>query len=144
LPGKSRAKPRAVIDTNVLVAGIAGFREPFRRGRNSSADLLRAWADKEHFVWLLTEEILDEYKAVLKRCGVRSASIGAVINLIRERAEMVEVRTSAKISPDPKDDAFCDCAQAGNANFILTLNLKDFPQEWLKAKVVPPEVFEQD
>ena len=142
MPGKRKARPRVVIDTNVLVAGTAGFREPFRQGRNASVDLLRGWAEEQNFVWLVTEEILNEYKEVLKRCGVRSATIGTVINLIRERAEAVTVRASAGISPDPKDDAFCDCAQQGNASFMVTLNLRDFPQHRLEAKVVLPEVFE--
>jgi hypothetical protein len=37
-------------------------------------------------------DILDEYKEVLKRLGVRSNRIGTVVNLIRERAEQVDVR----------------------------------------------------
>ena len=73
--------------------------------------------------------------------GVRPSLIGKVINLIRERAEVVKVRSSAEISPDPKDDAFCLCAEQGKADFIVTLNLKDFPQNRLKAYVVQPNHF---
>ena len=51
--------------------------------------MLYKWAEKGNFVWLVTEDILDEYKEVLKRLRVRSTLIGAVINLIRERAEPV-------------------------------------------------------
>jgi len=47
----------------------------------------------------------------------------------------VKVRASAQISPDPKDDAFCLCAESGEADFVITLNPEDFPQERLKAKV---------
>jgi predicted nucleic acid-binding protein len=122
----------------VLVAGISGFREPFVSGRNPSADVLHRWAERNNFVWLVTGDILDEYKEVLKRLGVRPSLIGKVINLIRERAEGVKVRSSAEISPDPKDDAFCLCAESGDADFIVTLNLKDFPEGRLKSKVVPP------
>ena len=70
-----------------------------------------------NFVWLVTEDILDEYKEVLKRLRVRSTLIGAVVNLIRERAEPVNVHASFEFSPDPKD----------------------FPQERLRAKVISPE-----
>ena len=105
MPQKARKrKPRAVVDTSVLVAGISGFREPFVLGRNPSADVLHRWAEKNNFVWLVTEDILDEYKEVLKRLRVRPNLIGRVINLIRERAEEVRVHPSAEISPDPKDD----------------------------------------
>jgi uncharacterized protein len=139
LPQKARKrKPRAVVDTSVRVAGISGFREPFVPGRNPSADVLHQWAEQNNFVWLVTEDILDEYKEVLKRLGVRPGLIGNVINLIRERAEEVKVRASAEISPDPKDDPFCLCAELGDADFIVTLNPKDFPQDRLKANVVSP------
>ena len=142
MPPKTRKrKPRAVIDTSVLVAGISGFREPFVLGRNPSADALHRWAEDNNFVWLVTEDILDEYKEVLKRLRVRSNLIGTVINLIRERAEEVRARSTVEISPDPKDDPFCLCSEHGKADFIVTLNPKDFPEDWLKAKIVPPGHF---
>jgi hypothetical protein len=50
----------------------------------------------------------------------------------------VDIRSSTAISPDPKDDAFCLCAEEGSADFIFTLNPKDFPQSQLKAKVIQP------
>ena len=88
MPQKARSrKARVVVDTSVLVAGISGFREPFVPGRNPSADVLHRWAEKNNFVWLVTDDILDEYKEVLKRLRVRSNLIGGVVNLIRERAE---------------------------------------------------------
>jgi len=127
-----------VVDTSVLVAGISGFREPFVQGRNPSSDVLHRWAEKNHFVWLITEDILDEYKEVLKRLHVRANLIGKVINLIRERAEEIKVHPSIEISPDPKDDPFCICAEQGKANFVITLNPHDFPQELLNAKVMLP------
>lgn len=131
-----------MVDTSVLVAGISGFREPFAPGRNRSADILHGWAERSKFVWLITEDILDEYKAILKRLGVRPSRIGTVINLVRERAEAVVIRTSFEISPDPKDDPFCLCSEQGKADFILTSNPRDFPEERLKAKVVTPDLFQ--
>ena len=70
--------------------------------------------------------------------GVRSNLIGTVVNLIRERAEHVTVRGSVQISPDPQNDPFCLGSAEGNADFLVTLNPKDFPQEQLKAKVMSP------
>lgn len=140
-PKFRRRKRRVVIDTSVLVAGISGFRAPFVAGRNPGADLLREWAERDNFVWLVTEDILDEYKEVLKRLRVRPSLIGKVINLIRERAEEVKVQVSAQISPDPNDDEFCLCAESGKADFVVTLNPKDFPEDRLKANVVPLGLF---
>ncbi len=139
MPRKARKrKQRAVVDTSVLVAGIAGFREPYVQGRNPSADLLHDWGEHENFVWFYSEEILDEYKAVLRRLRVRPNVIGKVVNLIRERAEVINVRSTAEISPDPKDDPFCLCAEECDADLIFTLNPRDFPQSLLRAKVAQP------
>lgn len=96
-----KQRSRVVVDTNVLVAGISGFRTLYDRGKNPSADVLYQWAEKGTFLRLVTEDILDEYKEVLKRLRVRSTLIGAVINLIRERAEPVNVHACFEISPDP-------------------------------------------
>jgi predicted nucleic acid-binding protein len=130
-----------VIDTSVLVAGVSGFREPFVPGRNPSSDIHHQWAGQNNFVWLITEDILDEYKEILKRLGVRSNRIRTLINLIRERAEGAKVRSSTEISPDPKDDEFCFCAESGKADFIVTLNPKDFPEDRLRSKVLLPAEF---
>jgi uncharacterized protein len=140
-PKAKRRKRRVVVDTSVLVAGISGFRDPFVEGRNPSADVLHRWAEKNHFVWLVSEDILDEYKEVLRRLRVRPNLIGRVVNLIRERAEGVKVRSSIEISPDPKDDPFCLCAERGRADFVITLNPIDFPEERLGTKVVQPGMF---
>ena len=134
-----KRKWRVVIDTSVLVAGISGFKEAYAPGRNPSADALYKWAEKHNFTWLVSADIFDEYKDVLRRLRVRSQLIGRVVNLIRERADEVRVRSSAEISPDPKDDPFCLCAEQGKADFIVTLNPKDFPQDRLKATVVSPD-----
>ncbi len=142
MPQKARSrKARVVVNTSVLVAGISGFREPFVPGRNPSADVLHRWAEKNNFVWLVTDDILDEYKEVLKRLHVRSSLIGRVVHLIRERAEEVKARYPIEISPDPEDDPFCLCAEQGKADFIVTLNPRDFPEDRLRAKVISPGRF---
>jgi hypothetical protein len=54
------------------------------------------------------------------------------------QAEEVKVHASAQISPDPEDDIFCLCAESGKADFVVTLNTKDFPQVRLRSKVALP------
>jgi putative PIN family toxin of toxin-antitoxin system len=134
LRGKRR---RGVVDTSVLVAGVAGFKSG-RTPENRSAALLRDWVENETVTWLVTEEILSEYKGVLTRLGVRRSLVGEIINLLREEAECVDVRSECDASPDPADNAFCACAEQGRAAFIVTLNRKDFPQSKLVARVISP------
>jgi predicted nucleic acid-binding protein len=121
----------------VLLAGIAGFKfgkEP----ANASALLLHEWVREGRFTWLVSEDILDEYKAVLARKEVRPPLIGRIINLLREEAEHIQVQRGRELSPDPGDDPFCACAEHGEADFIVTLNKKDFPEARLMAKVILP------
>jgi uncharacterized protein len=103
--------------------------------------VLHGWVEKTNFVWLVTEDIVDEYKEVLKRLRVRSNLIGKVVNLIRERAEEVKVRSIIEISPDPKDDPFCLCAKQGKADFVVLSTSKTFLIDALRAKVVLPAQF---
>ena len=91
MPRKGRKrKRRVVIDTSVLVAGVSGFKETYVRGRNPSGDVLHNWAKQQIFVWLVSEDVLNEDKEILRRLPVRSYLIGRVVNLIRERAEEVQ------------------------------------------------------
>ena len=99
---------------------------------------MRNWHERTIFVWLLSEEILSEYKAVLRRLNVRRETIGDIINVLREEAEFLSPKTRSGLSPDPGDDPFCACAEDGGADFLVTLNPRDFPQSALSAKVIAP------
>jgi hypothetical protein len=81
-----------VVDTSVLVAGIAGFQPRFAR-ENRSARFLRDWIEERSFVWLVSHDILDEYTDVLRRLGVKPADPFATF--LRRRC------VSAAMSPKP-------------------------------------------
>ena len=136
-PKLPKPRRRGVVDTSVLVAGIAGFRTD-KPATNPSAEFLRAWTEHDTFTWLISAAILDEYVEVLRRCGVHRSLVGKVVNLLREAAEMVAPRRSIEAQPDPGDAPFWERAEAGVADFIVTLNRTDFPQSKLTAKVIGP------
>jgi len=136
-PERART-PRGVVDASVLVAGISGFRPRLARRDNDSARLIKRWVERRPFVWLVARDILDEYRDVLRRFGVRRATVGRVLNLLAESAELVTSGPSRSLSPDPGDEPFCACAESGRADFIVTLNPSDFPQDRLSAKVIAP------
>lgn len=126
------------MDTSVLIAGIAAFRNSEPQTLVPSARILRDWIDNGTFLWLVNEEILDEYKATLQRRKVRPHLISEAISLIRSEAEEVFSISGHSISPDPNDEPFCSCAEMGHADFIVTLNPNDFPQHRLRAHVIAP------
>jgi len=99
LPAQKRKRPRGVVDTSVLVAGIAGLKSLDIPLKNPSAKLLRDWIEKDTFVWLVTDEIVLEYKQILARLSVRRPLIGRVIDLLREEAEFVAVPLRQKSLP---------------------------------------------
>lgn len=136
-PKPRKRSRRGVVDTSVLVAGVAAFKTGVTPVQDS-AKLIRDWLENDTFVWLVSTDILDEYTAVLARLRVRPALIGAIVNLLREEAEVVKSKGSIEADPDPGDAPFWECAEHGRADFIVTLNPKDFPQSKLKAKVIAP------
>lgn len=121
----------------MLVAGIAGFKRRIA-ATTPSARLLRRWVDRNHFTWLVSRDILDEYRDVLRRLRVRPHVIGRVLNLLAEGAETVSVGPLPEAHPDPGDAHIWACAEAGGADFIVTLNPDDFPRERIAAAVIGP------
>ena len=61
---------------------------------------------------------------------------------IVENSVVVNVKKKFKLSADPDDDKFIDCAVSGNANFIVSgdahlLDLKSV----LNVKIIRPNIF---
>jgi len=100
--------------------------------------LLRDWVESDTFTWMMTADILDEYAAVLAELRVRPSVIGRVVNLLREEAEWIEPRQTVEADPDPGDSPFWTCADAADADFVVTLNRRDFPQARLRTRVIRP------
>ena len=134
---QKRSRSRGVVDTSVLAAGIAGFKRDVDPV-NHSAILLRKWVENNTFTWLMTADILEEYVAVLARLRVRPTVIGRLVNMLREEAEWIEPQRTVEADPDPDDSPFWTCADAGDADFVVTLNHRDFPRASLKARVIGP------
>ena len=128
MPAQKRKRPRGVVDTSVLVAGIAGLKSTEIAPKNPSTKLLRDWIEGDTFVWLVSDEILLEYKGVLGRLGVRRPLIGKIINLLREEAEHIPPPLFQTSLPIRATIPFAVALKLARADFIVTLNAKDFPQ----------------
>ena len=118
---------RLVIDTNVLLVSI---------GRQSKYNWLFQAFLNEEFDLLVTTPILLEYH---EKIAERTQPIIAenVLKLILAKQNVVKVDVTYKwhiIVADPDDDAFADCAFAGNADYLISndghfdiLKTIDFP-----------------
>jgi putative PIN family toxin of toxin-antitoxin system len=112
---------RAVIDTNVLVSGLLS------PAGNEALILLGIHQGLVHPCF--SEEILEEYAAVLARpkFGFPADEITAVLAMFRSQGELFHPAVSAEISADPADTKFLQCAEAAQADYIVTGNKRHFP-----------------
>lgn len=123
-----RPRPRLVIDTMVVIRGARALRQKPAEPETPELQIIHGWVEEEGlFVWLYSQPILDEYRAVLQRLKVPRSAIGRFINLLIEGGIRIEAKEAGSFSPDPKDDPFYHCGIAGRADFIITDNIRDFP-----------------
>ncbi|HMB55511.1 MAG TPA: PIN domain-containing protein [Thermoanaerobaculia bacterium] len=127
---------RAVIDTNVLFAGLS------QRGAEGS--VVDAWVARRFRPCVSTALAL-EYRSVLERKFGDEKREGAVkaLQALLDRCEYVPIRfTYRPASPDPGDDLVVDCILNSRA-VLVTANVKDFrrPAEELRFSLFRPEEF---
>lgn len=77
---QKRRKSRGVVDTSVLVACVAGMKDSAHESNVANAKFVQRWLKERTFVWLISDEILEEYREVLARLGVRRPLIGKIVN----------------------------------------------------------------
>ena len=119
---------RLVLDTMVVVRGARALRQQPPPIIRPELRIIDGWLDdKTLFEWIYSQQIIDEYREVLKRLGVPHSAVGRLINVLRRNAIEVEAADAGSFSPDPKDDPFYHYALAADADCIVTDNLSDFP-----------------
>jgi putative PIN family toxin of toxin-antitoxin system len=116
---------RYVLDTDVVVAAL-------RSDQGASRQLLLAALNK-NFDLVLSVPLILEYEAVLTRpeqlaaCGVSRADIGQVLDDLSAVAEPVKITFRWRPNlPDPDDDMVLETAVNGNADAIVTFNVRHF------------------
>jgi putative PIN family toxin of toxin-antitoxin system len=114
-----------VLDTDVVVAA-------FRSDQGASRQLLLAVLNN-HFDLILSVPLILEYEAVLTRpehlaaCGISRADIGRVLDDLAAIAEPVKITFRWRPNlPDPDDDMVLETAVNGNADAIVTFNVRHF------------------
>lgn len=117
----------AVIDTNVIVSALLS-----RNNKESNTSRVFEAILDGRITPLYNEEILDEYKEVLGR---------SKFPFYKEDVEMVEIlmvavglklgRTTSfeGIFPDPKDVVFYEVTLSKDDAYLVTGNIKHFPQK---------------
>lgn len=122
----------AVIDTKVMVSALLGA-----SNMSNPTKVLKA-VTEGNLVPLYNNEIIDEYREVLsrKKFPFNTEFIESVIKAITTDGLYLD-RTTAidEIFPDPKDIVFYEISLSKEGSYLVTGNLKHFPQ---KSFVITP------
>jgi putative PIN family toxin of toxin-antitoxin system len=126
---------RVVLDTNIVVSAM------LRSGSLPEAALSMAVGGIVRLC--ISEPVVSEYQEVLNRPKLRidSRKVATALARIREASVVVSPSIRVKACVDPDDNIFLECAEAGEANYLVTGNTAHFPDVWKKTKVVTPREF---
>jgi putative PIN family toxin of toxin-antitoxin system len=126
---------KAVLDTNIVVSGL-------RNPEGSAASILKL-AETRTFRCYVSEEILNEYKEVLRRAslGLKRDQITKFLRMLRRTCIMVAPTKEVEASSDPDDDMFLECALEARADYVVTGNLRHFPARFQDIRIIRPRQF---
>lgn len=114
---------KVLIDTNVLVSAALKDKAP-------EAVILFVVGHPD-FEWIVSREILEEYKAVLRRdkFSLPEELLHKWFDIIEKLTTPIEVDVTIDFPRDQKDAKFLACALLADAEFFITGD-KDFTQAW--------------
>ncbi|CAD5957475.1 nucleotide binding protein, PINc [Planktothrix agardhii CCAP 1459/11A] len=112
---------KIIVDTNVLISAVL-------KGKNAR-DVIQFIIDQSNFDWIVSQEILEEYREVLKRpkFKIPNETRNQWLNKIETIPQLVEVNVKINFPRDPKDAKFLALARASQADFLITGD-KDFDE----------------
>lgn len=124
----------AVIDTNVIVSSLIT-----KNPESPTMQIVKAlWQGL--ITPLYNEAILTEYNKVLRRkkFHLDEEMIESVVYYIETNGKQIDSEHFEGMMPDEKDRPFYEVSLSDERSFLVTGNLKHFPQT---PKVVSPRVF---
>lgn len=121
---------RVVLDTNVIVSA-------FLTERGLEAKVLRLVLTG-HLVMYVSEPILAEYAGVLHREKFQAdpGQKEYFLSQLGEACVHVQPHRRLSVSSDPADNRLLECAEAAEADYLVTGNKRHFPKEWKGTQVV--------
>jgi putative PIN family toxin of toxin-antitoxin system len=126
---------RLVVDTNIVVSAAL---KP--DGLQRTVLLLAVTRPARLYV---THAVLAEYREVLARpeFKIRKGLRQQLLQLLTNRAHLVEPVRVLQVANDPGDNKFVECADAARADYLITGNAKHFPRFWKNTKVITSREF---
>jgi putative PIN family toxin of toxin-antitoxin system len=128
---------RVVIDTNILVSAL------LQPEGLPAAVLVLALSSEVQLC--MSDAVFAEYDEVIRRPHFkRSPDVTeGTLQSIRKLGHWVKPGVRVEECSDPGDNVFLECAQTGEADYVVTGNKRHFPDRWKKTKVIGArELFE--
>jgi hypothetical protein len=92
---RRRQLGHVVIDTMVVIRAARAFRQQPPEPKTPELQLVLAWRDDPAvFTWLFNQEILAEYRALLRRLKVPRQAAGRFINLLGQGGETTRLSSA--------------------------------------------------
>ena len=129
---------KVIIDTNVLISAALKDKDP--------EVVILFIAKHLDFEWIVSTEILEEYKGVLSRdkFGLSEELLHNWFDLIEKLTTPIEVDVTVNFPRDQKDAKFLACALVANAEFFITGDM-DFTQaqKLVNTKIISVSLFKK-
>ena len=126
---------RVVLDTNVIVSACL-------TPEGAAATILEL-ALLGTFTLGISPEVLAEYREVLARTKFsrQQERIKILLDGIADVAVAAAPKHTISISQDYENNRFLECAIAAQADFLVTGNLKHFPEAFENIRIATPRDF---
>lgn len=126
---------RVVLDTNIVVSAA------LQRKGNPSA--VMALVSEGLIIPCTSQPILTEYPEVLARAriGVDPLRSAHIQQLLASISILVAPSVAVMIARDPDDNMFLECAEEARADFLITGNTRDFPEQYRTTLIATPPAF---
>ncbi len=127
---------RIVLDTNILVSALLNSQGP-------PAEVFLLTVLEPDMQLCVSGDIYAEYEEVIRRPQFNrsDSEIEATLRTIRERGLWIKPTEKVRACSDPDDDIFLECAQAADAHYLVTGNLRHFPSTWATTQIVTARQF---
>ncbi len=127
--------PKLVLDTNGLVSALLIT-------HGAEAAVLDCIADHKTD-WCVSPAVLAECEEALRRpkfSRIPRKYIDALL-VFAARANLVSSKITLTVSPHEPDNWFLECAEAANADYLVTGNTRHFPSRHGHTEIVTPRQF---
>lgn len=129
---------KIIIDTNVLVSAVLKGKQP--------RAVIQFVVDNPDCEWIVSQEILAEYKEVLSRSKFKLTTQirSEWFEILENLTILIEVNVEVDFPQDIKDAKFLACAMAAEADFFITGD-SDFnsAQSLVKTSIISVSLFKK-